>query len=60
VETQSSVRRMAHDRWPPMNYVRCFRPNVDALRASYRVVKREFGDNEIRACEREFRQRLAR
>jgi arabinofuranosyltransferase len=53
-----SFQRMAHDRWPPNNYLRCFQPNVDGFRASFRVVPRPLSDEQIRACEQRFRKQL--
>jgi arabinofuranosyltransferase len=53
-----SFHRMAHDRWPPNNYVRCFRPNVDGFRASFYVLPRSLSDDDIRRCERRFRAAL--
>lgn len=56
--SDGSFQRMAHDRWPPNNYLRCFQPNVDGFRASYRVVPRPFSDAQIRFCEQRFRSQL--
>jgi arabinofuranosyltransferase len=56
--TEPSFKRMAHDRWPPNGYVRCFRPNVDGFRASFQVLPRLLSDDDIRSCEQRFRQQL--
>jgi arabinofuranosyltransferase len=55
---EPSFKRMAHDRWPPNGYLRCFRPNVDGFRASFRVVPRALSDAEIQACEQRFREKV--
>jgi arabinofuranosyltransferase len=53
---EPTFQRMAHDRWPPNGYLRCFLPNVDGFRASFRVVPRPLSDDDIRRCERTFRR----
>lgn len=46
-------RLMAHDRHPPIGYVKCFRPNVFTNRAAALQEPRStpLTDDEIRACE---------
>jgi arabinofuranosyltransferase len=51
-------RRMAHDRQPPAGYIECFEPNVHLDRDLIRIDPRALSDERIRACEREYRQRL--
>jgi arabinofuranosyltransferase len=55
-QNESAFQRMAHDRWPPSGYVRCFRPNVEGFRKTFRVVPRPLSDDEIRECEARFRR----
>lgn len=53
-------RLMAHDRWPPVGYVQCFRPNVRHVEGRLVVEPRDvpLTEAEVRGCEERFLQQV--